>query len=268
MRLKMILSIAVICITSTLAPTLAKQKRQRMVKLGDITYSVNDNKKQYPLLEGKGTPVSLSPDITDFNALRVEAPVTIEITDGDSLSCTLTGCPNQLDLIKVGTSGEVLSVSMRKSVRFEKEQPVRMVISLPGDGFVKLDIKRDAQILIPKPLRIPFFTMKSDGAAAKIECPDIETEKVRIKSSGVCLITMKGSATSVSIAGTGVCVANFSELKASETICDISGVGRCHIYATHSLTANISGTGSIVYYGNPEQVRKRISGLGTVTSGN
>lgn len=265
---KLFLLVLLVGLINTCAPALAKQIPRRAVKLGDMTVSVNDNKKQYPLFTGKESPVTIPCGISDFNTLEIDAPVTIEITGGDSLACTLTGRADQLDLIVVEMKGETLSVSMRKRVQFEKEQPVKLVISQPGDGPTKLDIGRDARILLHKSLHIPSFSLRSTDAAVEIECPDIETGNVEIKSSGACLITMKGTADFVVIDGSGVCIANLSELKASDVVCNVSGVARCNIYAAYTLKARISGTGSIVYLGNPEQVSKQILGLGSISGGN
>ena len=43
----------------------------------------------------------------------------------------------------------------------------------------------------------------------------------------------------------------------------MSGTGRIAVHATESLDASVPGTGSIVYTGNPPQVRKSVNGVGS-----
>jgi hypothetical protein len=54
---------------------------------------------------------------------------------------------------------------------------------------------------------------------------------------------------------------------ARDATASIDGSGSIVLNATHSLDASISGSGSILYTGNPAQVTKSVSGSGTISGG-
>jgi len=54
------------------------------------------------------------------------------------------------------------------------------------------------------------------------------------------------------------------DLKAEYARIRISGVGGADIYVTKELDAKISGLGDVTYRGNPANIDKSVSGLGTI----
>ena len=44
----------------------------------------------------------------------------------------------------------------------------------------------------------------------------------------------------------------------------MSGSGSIFVTATNSLTATVSGTGSVIYVGNPRDVTKSVTGTGAI----
>jgi len=73
------------------------------------------------------------------------------------------------------------------------------------------------------------------------------TEKLNINLSGAASLDMKG-------------------LVAKNVKIKLSGAGKAKINVLSSLDANISGIGSIEYYGNPETVNRNVSGLGKIVA--
>ena len=47
----------------------------------------------------------------------------------------------------------------------------------------------------------------------------------------------------------------------------MSGDGSIMLTATHSLTARVSGRGTVLYGGNPPNVTQTVTGSGTITAG-
>jgi hypothetical protein len=62
-------------------------------------------------------------------------------------------------------------------------------------------------------------------------------------------------------------LAQFSNLVARHAYAVITGSGLIRVTATASLNATVSGSGAIIYSGNPPQVTRSITGTGTVIPG-
>lgn len=69
----------------------------------------------------------------------------------------------------------------------------------------------------------------------------------------------------VTISGEGTAL--MRSLTARDARAVLSGSGTIMLTATHSLTATVSGSGSIFYGGNPGQVTPRVTGRGTISPG-
>jgi len=67
---------------------------------------------------------------------------------------------------------------------------------------------------------------------------------------------------SVKIDGAGTVLAE--NLHAEETEILVDGAGEAIVHASRKLTAEINGAGDIRYYGNPQEVTKRINGVGEI----
>jgi Putative auto-transporter adhesin, head GIN domain len=67
----------------------------------------------------------------------------------------------------------------------------------------------------------------------------------------------------VTISGSGSTL--LSGLVARDAAATVSGDGSIMLTATHSLSATISGSGTIVYGGHPPQVTKSVTGSGIIT---
>jgi Putative auto-transporter adhesin, head GIN domain len=88
---------------------------------------------------------------------------------------------------------------------------------------------------------------------------------VRIPGSGTIHAAGKTALLDVGIGGSGTVV--LSRLTARDATASIDGSGNIMLNATHSLDGKISGSGSILYTGNPAQVTKSVSGSGTISGG-
>jgi Putative auto-transporter adhesin, head GIN domain len=88
---------------------------------------------------------------------------------------------------------------------------------------------------------------------------------VRIPGSGTIHAAGTTARLDVGIGGSGTVV--LSRLRARDATASIDGSGSIVLNATHSLDASITGSGSILYTGNPAQVTKSVSGSGTISGG-
>jgi hypothetical protein len=115
-----------------------------------------------------------------------------------------------------------------------------------------------------------FISMKSvdrlecAGTADFVTSGPIWTDAITCRITGAGTMTLSGTATNqtVEVTGTGD-VHNFGLIsnRCSATITDL---GSLEVNATQQLDAIVSGSGSIIYAGNPGVVNKTIAGLGWV----
>jgi hypothetical protein len=93
---------------------------------------------------------------------------------------------------------------------------------------------------------------------------ELDVQKLNIDMSGAMNITLKGTATTqdFQLSGAGSVVA--FDLIGEKVNVDMSGAGSAKVHATKSLSAAISGVGSVRYRGNPEKVSADSGMLGKI----
>jgi hypothetical protein len=69
----------------------------------------------------------------------------------------------------------------------------------------------------------------------------------------------------VTISGRGTAL--LRQLIARDANAALGGDGTIMLTTTHSLTARLSGSGAILYGGNPPHVTQRVTGTGTIIAG-
>lgn len=102
------------------------------------------------------------------------------------------------------------------------------------------------------------------SGVGSIKLTGVANEQLAIDVSGTGSIKTAGStgALRARVSGTGEISAR--DLSARDLVVDISGTGSAQLVATRSVDARVTGTGSVDVHGHPAQVKKRVSGLGSV----
>lgn len=101
----------------------------------------------------------------------------------------------------------------------------------------------------------------SGGSTVRID--DIKTQLLRVNGDGALKAELSGHATEQRVSISGAGDYNAEHLESDQASVDVSGVGNVVLRVAKTLSASISGAGTIEYYGDP-QVRQRISGVGRI----
>ncbi len=92
----------------------------------------------------------------------------------------------------------------------------------------------------------------------------IQTDEIDCRITGAGNITLSGAATEQTIVITGAGSIHNFDLVSSICLATVAGVGSIKVNVTQQLDAVISGTGSIIYAGNPPVVHSTVTGVGSV----
>jgi hypothetical protein len=190
--------------------------------------------------EGSGVPATQARDVPAFHGvelagsnnvvIRVGEPQSVVVRADDNLLKRVTTKVRSGTLVIANTPG---SFTTRSPMIVEVAAPTLDAVTLSGSG----------NILV-------------DGVEAG-------SLKVRVPGSG----TLTGSGTAmrldVSVSGSGS--VQLMRLVANDAHAVVSGSGSIFVTATESLDASVSGSGAVLYAGNPAKVTKSVTGTGAIT---
>ena len=103
--------------------------------------------------------------------------------------------------------------------------------------------------------------------AGNVSATGIDSPKLTVSLPGSGNIDAKGTAKTlaVSVGGAGMVV--LRGLTARDATATLGGNGTIMLTATRSLTAKVTGTGTIFYGGSPQHVTQAVTGTGTISPG-
>jgi len=195
------------------------------------------------VIEGSGVPASETRELPPFDSVELAGSNDVMINVGGEQSVVVHADDNLLDRVTTRVSGGKLVVGNESGggTVVTTETPMRVEVTVPTLGEVALS----GSGLI--------------GAAGV----DGESFAVTMSGSGVVNAIGRTDTLVVTLGGSGD--AQLQNPPARDVRAHMSGWGRILVHAAEKIDASVSGTGSIVYTGDPEQVRSNVTGVGTVT---
>ena len=103
--------------------------------------------------------------------------------------------------------------------------------------------------------------------AGNISVTGINSRNLTVALPGSGNIDATGTTTKLDVTISGEGTALLRQLIARDAKAALSGDGSIMLTATHSLTARVSGSGTVLYGGNPPHVTQRVTGSGTISAG-
>jgi hypothetical protein len=189
--------------------------------------------------EGSGVAVAETRHVDPFTAVELSGSNDVTIGIGPEQRVVVYGDANLVDQVVTQVSGNVLAIDETGS--FDSITPMRVEITVPSLDAVRL----------------------SGSGAMTIDGHDLSFLTVALPGSGSIVGAGSVASLDVDLAGSGDI--DFGKLVARDATVDLSGVGSVLVHVTGRLEADVSGTGSITYSGEPDSVEQEITGVGSVT---
>jgi Putative auto-transporter adhesin, head GIN domain len=116
-------------------------------------------------------------------------------------------------------------------------------------------------------LTVPTLDELGLEGAGNIDATGIDARSLTVRLPGAGNIAVTGTATTLQVTIGGEGTADLRGLVARDAKAELSGTGTITLTATRRLDAGISGSGTILYGGDPAHVSRNITGSGTISAG-
>ncbi len=213
---------------------------------------------------GSGNVVKESREVSDFHAVDISYPGEVVILQGNTESVKLEAEDNVLPGLQTRVRNGTLEIFYKSEngKHVNPTKPVTITIVIRN-----LD---DVQFSSAGELTIDgVITDELDfglSGAGKVTIADIETRELKLDLSGAGSMDASGKADELKVTISGAGSFDGGDLHSQSAKVNISGFGSATVWVDDELDANVSGAGSINYYGSPSSVTKNVSGLGGVNS--
>ncbi|MBP5650770.1 MAG: DUF2807 domain-containing protein [Bacteroidales bacterium] len=221
-------------------------------------------------IKGNGNIVTKEFDVKDFDEITLSMPATINFTQSDQYSCSITIDENLVQFVGIKVIGDDLSIIQVPSkdgkplLSFsfgEKELSVPKY-QYPTLQFTKFEINISAPRL--EDVRVNgsgIFNFGNEFSAYKLNA--------NVNGSGQILSdnVLKIGGLDVEIAGSGSVA--FAQVSADEAEVSISGSGSATVEGSFvEVDLKLMGSGNITLNGNMQTAKAKIAGSGNIHLGN
>ena len=182
-------------------------------------------------------------------------------SDGDDIKIYITVA--SIEALSVSGSGELIGQSSftANDINLNVSGSGQLTLNVDASGKMDADVSGSGDIMVKG--KCASFDGDVSGSG-KIDVESVVVGKAEFEVSGSGKIQAKGSARSVEadISGSGKVLA--ANLETEKCEIKITGSGDVEINVKNELDANISGSGTVSYKGNPSKVNSHASGSGSV----
>ena len=206
---------------------------------------------------GSGKIISRVINVADFNSVVLASSANVEISNSNTFSVVLTDYENLIDLHKFTKENSTLTIGTKPNTSI-RNSVAKIKITVPG-AFFSVKISGSGDVKINNLNTIKELSISGSGNISALTHESYQDIKLHISGSGRIKLNGVANSTIVSVSGSGELY--LDDLKSQTVDCKLSGSGKANVFAVKKLIVSLTGSGIIVYSGNPE-IEKNIKGSG------
>jgi tellurite resistance-related uncharacterized protein len=203
-------------------------------------------------------------NVSGFSAIEFSTFGKLNIMQGDVESLNISGPDNLIAEISTTVNNNTLIIKTKENITvtsLDSSHMLTFTIVVKELGSLSVSGAGDVQI---ETLSTPSLTLNLSGAG-RVTQNQLTTDHLNIQLSGVGGINITGTATQATIDMSGAGEVDAPDLQIQNAKITISGLGGATLWVSDQLSGDISGAGSVSYYGNP-QTNTNSTGLGNFKS--
>jgi hypothetical protein len=195
-----------------------------------------------PTIDGSGRIVQQSRNVGEFRAVHTMGSENVDVRFGATTSVVIAADDNILPLLSSRVIDGTLKIESRGSYR--TRNPIRVWITTP---------------------RLDEFTTMGSG---NVVIHDVSSPHLKLTLQGSGDIEANGRTGELDLALMGSGRAQLGDLAATDVSAGVFGSGTAVVRASGKLDAQMFGSGTLRYIGNPKSMRSSHFGSGRVIASN
>ena len=210
---------------------------------------------------GSGNVITQTREVSSFDAIEVDFPAQVFISQGQTESVKIEAEDNFLSGLKTEVRNGTLDIFYKvpSGERVNSTEPV--IITIVVRDLSKVDFSSAGELTI-EDVQTNSLDLSLSGAG-NVRLKNIAADKLSVDISGAGNMDVSGTAANLKVNISGFGNFDGGDLHSISASVSLSGAGNATVWVDEDLNAEISGAGSVNYYGNAS-VTKQIGGLGNV----
>ena len=208
---------------------------------------------------GSGKVSMITRDVSGYDGIRLSGQGVAQIIQDGSEGLTVQVDDNLVKYLEIEVSGRDLVIGEKSGVILEPSQPIRYIIHVKD--LSRLEISGAGQVMLAA-LSGEKLSVEISGLGI-IELEDAQLESLGVGISGEGSAQVAGAAERLDLDISGAGEFQAPDFQVQSARLSLSGAGRAELWVEESLNIDISGVGSVRYYGSPS-LMQQTSGASSV----
>ncbi|REE82019.1 putative autotransporter adhesin-like protein [Lutibacter oceani] len=215
-------------------------------------------------IKGNGDITTITRNVSDYDAIGIAGSFDVKLFKGNEGTITIKADENLLEYIVTEVENGNLKIKPKKGYNLVSRKTIE--ITVPFESIDGVSLAGSGDVFtndIIKSNNLKISLAGSGNMDLNVSTGDLDSN---IAGSGNIKLTGESDNFNCSIAGSGNL--NGYNLKATIANASIAGSGNVKVNAVNEIHAKIAGSGNIVYSGDPEIIKSKSAGSGSVKKKN
>jgi len=213
------------------------------------------------VITGTGNIITESRSAKDFSTIELQTSADVEIVKGNRFNVSVSDYENLVKyLIVVVVDNRLIIKNQSKTINLWNSK-AKVTVTLP-DPLYSIKLAGSGNMRVLSTFNDLQFMLVS-GSGNIVVNSNCQLIKLEAQIAGSGNIDGNGTVQDLYTKISGSGNIKFSEMKAKNANCTLSGSGNIYVFIENRLDAFLSGSGDIVYSGSPV-VNSHLSGSGSI----
>ena len=213
-------------------------------------------------VKGNGDITTIARSTGDYDGLKAQGSMDFKLVPGSEGKITIKGDSNLMKYIKTEVKNNILVVKVKDGVNLKPTKSI--LITVPYKDISYVSLAGSGDVFNEGTINSDDFDVALVGSGDVIL--NISSQSTQSSLAGSGDIELKGTAYNLKTSVNGSGDFEGSRLECTNVDATVSGSGDISIVCTGKLKARVSGSGDIVYSGNPTNKDTKVLGSGNISN--
>lgn len=215
-------------------------------------------------VSGNGDVTTITRTTSDYDAIKCAGFMDFVLVKGNEGNIKIEGEENLLQYIVTEVKDNKLIVKVENGINLKTSWKKGIVVTIPFEDINYVSLSGSGDVWNKDIISSDDFKVSLAGSG-DLDLK-VKAENLNSNISGSGDITIVGSTNNLDTSVTGSGDFHGFDLEANNTEVSITGSGDAKVVCKKMLKAKVTGSGDIVYRGNPEKEETKVVGSGSISN--
>ena len=213
-------------------------------------------------IKGNGNMTTVTRTTSDYDGVKCAGSFDFVLVEGTEGNITIEGEENLIEYIITEIQNGALVVKVKNDVNLKTSRNKSIKITIPFKEIENVSLAGSGDLWNDNVLASDNLDISLTGSGDIIL--NIKASKTKASITGSGDVTLKGTSNKLEASVTGSGDFYGFDLEVNDTDVSVTGSGDAKVVCNENLKARVTGSGDIMYKGNPKTEDTKVAGSGSI----